>query len=67
MKKKKYMSIASKMALINQLWDKGEHFVSQMPEREMFDITDDNAEMFDDIYLDDNASWVLWELEMMED
>lgn len=67
MKKKKDMSIASKIALINQLWDKGEHFMDQMPEREMYEIDESNADLFDDVYLDENSSWLLWELEMMED
>lgn len=67
MKKKKEMSIASKIALINQLWDKGEYFVDQMPAREMYEIDESNADLFDDVYLDENSSWLAWELEMMED
>lgn len=66
MKKKKDNSLIEKIGMINQLWDKGEYFVPQMPEREMFEINEENEELFEDIYLDNNSSWLLWELEMME-
>lgn len=66
MKKKKENSLFEKIGIINLSWDRCEVYIAHMPDREMFEINEDNADMFDDIYLDDNASWMLWELEMME-